>query len=141
MRDLEFVGSSLDDLSEFPEGVKHDVGVALMDVQYGATPTNATLMKGFGGASVLEIVERYDGDTYRAVYTVRFETAVSCVTAARSGGSSWSRQYASSASSNLLSMVIVACFIRDSLPPLHMAVGRLWARFASDAPVCYGVSG
>lgn len=76
MRDLEFVGSSLDDLREFPEDVKHDVGVALMDVQYGATPTNATPMKGFGGANVLEIVERYDGNTYRAVYTVRFETAV-----------------------------------------------------------------
>ncbi len=76
MRDLEFVGSSLDDLREFPEDVKHDIGVALMDVQYGATPTNATPMKGFGGASVLEIIERYDGNTYRAVYTVRFETAV-----------------------------------------------------------------
>jgi len=76
VRDLEFVGSSLDDLREFPEDVKHDVGVALMDVQYGATPTNATPMKGFGGANVLEIVERYDGNTYRAVYTVRFETAV-----------------------------------------------------------------
>jgi len=76
VRDLEFVGSSLDDLREFPEDVKHDIGVALMDVQYGATPTNATPMKGFGGASVLEIIERYDGNTYRAVYTVRFETAV-----------------------------------------------------------------
>ena len=33
-------------------------------------------MKGFGGAGVLEIVVDYDGDTYRAVYTVKFATAV-----------------------------------------------------------------
>ncbi len=36
VRDLEFVGSSLDDLRAFPEDVKHDVGVALMEVQFGA---------------------------------------------------------------------------------------------------------
>jgi len=76
LRDLKFVGSSLDDLRAFPEDVKHDVGVALMDVQYGGTPPNAIPLKGFGGANVLEIIERSDGNTYRAVYTVRFETAV-----------------------------------------------------------------
>lgn len=76
VRDLEFVGSSLDDLRAFPEDVKHDIGVALMEVQFGGTPTSVKPLKGFSGASVLEIVERYDGDTYRAVYTVRFKTAV-----------------------------------------------------------------
>ena len=30
-------------------------------------------LKGFGSAGVLEIIEDYDGDTYRAVYTVKFE--------------------------------------------------------------------
>jgi phage-related protein len=33
-------------------------------------------MKGFGGASVLEIVDDFDGDTYRAIYTVRFADVV-----------------------------------------------------------------
>jgi phage-related protein len=33
-------------------------------------------MRGFGGASVLEIVDDYDGDTYRAVYAVRFADLV-----------------------------------------------------------------
>jgi phage-related protein len=33
-------------------------------------------MRGFGGAGVLEVVYDYDGDTYRAVYTVRFASAV-----------------------------------------------------------------
>lgn len=32
----------------------------------------AKALKGFGGRSVLEIVEDFDGSTYRAVYTVRF---------------------------------------------------------------------
>jgi phage-related protein len=33
-------------------------------------------LRGFGGAGVLEIVDDFDGDTYRAVYTVRFAGAV-----------------------------------------------------------------
>ncbi len=33
-------------------------------------------MRGFGGASVIEIVEDYAGDTYRAVYTVKFTEAI-----------------------------------------------------------------
>jgi phage-related protein len=33
-------------------------------------------LKGFGGAGVLEIVDDFDGDTYRAVYTVRFARVV-----------------------------------------------------------------
>jgi phage-related protein len=33
-------------------------------------------LKGFGGAGVLEIVENFDGNTYRAVYTVRFAEAI-----------------------------------------------------------------
>lgn len=37
---------------------------------------NAKPMKGFGGAGVLEVVEDYDKDTYRAVYTVKFEGVV-----------------------------------------------------------------
>jgi len=76
VRGLEFVGSSLDDLRAFPEDVKHDIGVALMEAQFGGTPMSAKPLKGFGGAGVLEIVDRHDGDTYRAVYTVRLETAL-----------------------------------------------------------------
>jgi phage-related protein len=39
-------------------------------VQKGEKPANAKPLKGFGGASVLEIVEDFHGDTWRAVYTV-----------------------------------------------------------------------
>jgi phage-related protein len=47
-------------------------GYALFVAQMGERPRNAKPLKGFKGAGVLEIVEDYDGDTFRAVYTVRF---------------------------------------------------------------------
>lgn len=37
---------------------------------------DAKPLKGFGGAGVLEVVEDHDGDTYRAVYTVKFAGVV-----------------------------------------------------------------
>jgi phage-related protein len=71
-----WIGSSLDDLREFPAEVKREVGFALREAQDGGKPPDAKPLKGFNGASVLEIVEDFDSDTYRAVYTVRFEEAV-----------------------------------------------------------------
>jgi len=51
--------------------VQDKVGRALLDAQFGGTPHNAKVLRGFGGAGVLEIVEDHRGDTYRAVYTVK----------------------------------------------------------------------
>jgi phage-related protein len=51
-------------------------GFALWLAQTGGRHPDAKLLRGFGGASVLEVVEDFDSDTYRAVYTVRFEAAV-----------------------------------------------------------------
>jgi phage-related protein len=48
------------------------MGYALFAAQMGERPRNAKPLKGFKGAGVLEIVADYDGDTFRAVYTVRF---------------------------------------------------------------------
>lgn len=59
-----------------PEAIQDEFGHALYLVQEGDRPDNAKPLKGFGGASVLEIVESHDGNAYRAVYTVRFEEAV-----------------------------------------------------------------
>jgi len=73
---LEWVGSSLDDLSEFPGPVKRTVGFALRAAQNGEKSPDAKPLKGFGGASVLEIIDDHDDDTYRAVYTVRFAGVV-----------------------------------------------------------------
>ncbi len=71
-----WMGSSKEDLKEFPDDVQDEFGHALWIAQQGDKYVSAKPLKGFGGASVLEIVEDYDGDTYRAVYTVRFAEAV-----------------------------------------------------------------
>jgi phage-related protein len=69
---VRWVGSSKDDLSAFPEDVKRRVGRALWDAQLGLKAPFVKPLKGFGGAGVLEIVDDFDGDTYRAVYSVQF---------------------------------------------------------------------
>ena len=73
---VRWVGSSKDDLSGFPEEVRRRVGGALWDAQRGLKAPYAKPLRGFGGAGVLEILDDYDGDTYRAVYTVRFAGVV-----------------------------------------------------------------
>jgi len=70
------VGSSLKDLRGFPEEVKDEIGFALYQARRGLTPRSAKPLKGFTGASVLEIVDDFQTDTYRAVYTVQFADAV-----------------------------------------------------------------
>ena len=76
VKKLDFVGSSRDDLKGFPDEVKLDIGYALFEVQRGLKPADAKPLKGFGGAGVLEIIENFVGDTYRAVYTVKFAKVV-----------------------------------------------------------------
>src|SRR6202521_43931 len=71
---LFWTGSSKDELLNFPEAVKDEVGTALSVAQFGGKHPSAKPWKG-EGAGVLEIVEDHRGDTYRAVYTVRFENA------------------------------------------------------------------
>ena len=73
---VRWIGRSRDDLREFPRDVQRRVGGALWDAQIGRKAPFATPLKGFGGASVLEIVDDFDGNTYRVVYTVRFAKVV-----------------------------------------------------------------
>ena len=73
---LRFVGSSREDLQEFPDEVKQDIGYALFEAQQGRRPSATKALRGFGGAGVLEIVESFDKGAYRAVYTVKFVKAV-----------------------------------------------------------------
>ena len=67
-----FIGSSLKDLRRFPAKVKNRIGSALNEVQEGGEPAAAKALKGFSGRAVLELVDDFEGDTFRAVYTVRF---------------------------------------------------------------------
>jgi phage-related protein len=66
----------LDDLRQFPKEPRRKIGYALHFAQRGDKHPSARPLKGFGGAGVLEIVEEHDGNSYRAVYTVKFAGAV-----------------------------------------------------------------
>ncbi len=59
-----------------PKEVRRSFGVALYAVQAGETPPIAKVLKGFGGAGVLELIEDDAGGTYRPVYTVRYAAAI-----------------------------------------------------------------
>lgn len=73
---LGWIGSSKKDLMNLPADVRKFFGHALDFAQRGNQHAAAKVMKGFGGAGVLEVVEDDIGGTYRAVYTVKFEEAV-----------------------------------------------------------------
>jgi phage-related protein len=74
-RPLMWVGSSRSDLRNFPR-LRRDIGKALYAAQQCETDPAAKPLKGFGGRSVLEIVADFHGDTWRAIYTVRFREAI-----------------------------------------------------------------
>jgi phage-related protein len=72
---VAWVGSAKRDFLEFPEPVKGEMGNALGVAQFGGKHPSAKQWKG-QGSGVFEIVEDFDGDTYRAVYTVKFREVV-----------------------------------------------------------------
>ncbi|MBV8730029.1 MAG: type II toxin-antitoxin system RelE/ParE family toxin [Acidobacteriia bacterium] len=71
-----WVGSSRKDLREFPDAVQDHMSYALFVAQQGGKHRDAKPLTGFGGAGVVEIVKDHRGDTFRAVYTLRFQGAV-----------------------------------------------------------------
>lgn len=73
---LEWIASSYRDLMALPPDVRRRFGYALSLAQIGDRDDAAKVLKGFGGAGVLEVVEDDIGGTYRAVYTVKFAQAV-----------------------------------------------------------------
>jgi len=75
-KELRWIASSRRDMRALPPSVRRTFGVALFAAQSGVMPPIAKLLKGFGGAGVLELIEDDKGGAYRAVYTVRFATAV-----------------------------------------------------------------
>jgi len=68
---LIWVGDSLGMVRSFPEAVKDELGVALYQAQLGGKHVKAKPLRDIG-PGVLEIVSDHRGDTFRAVYTVRF---------------------------------------------------------------------
>ncbi|MBW4618915.1 MAG: type II toxin-antitoxin system RelE/ParE family toxin [Cyanosarcina radialis HA8281-LM2] len=73
---VEWIASSLDDLKDFPDEVQQAVGYALYRAQCGEKHPSVKPLRSFKGASVLEVVQDFDRDTYRAVYTIKFEEVV-----------------------------------------------------------------
>lgn len=71
-----WIGSSYEDWKTFPADVQDVMGYSLHLAQNGLKANNAKPLIGFKGASVLEITDDYNSDTYRAVYTVRFQGVV-----------------------------------------------------------------
>ena len=76
IKPVSWIGSSYKDFREFPVPVQDAMGYALYQAQIGLKHGSAKPLKGFGGAGVLELVADHVGDTFRAVYTVKFATAV-----------------------------------------------------------------
>ncbi|PYS13367.1 MAG: addiction module toxin RelE [Acidobacteria bacterium] len=75
-RPVRWMGSSRKDLKAFPKAVRREMGQALYAAQCGEDYPSVKVLKGFGGRSVQEIVALHDTNTYRAVYTVRFQDAI-----------------------------------------------------------------
>jgi phage-related protein len=75
-KQLKWVGGSHKNLQDFPKKSKEVIGYALYLAQCGDKHPSAKPLKGFRGSGVLEIVENFDGNTYRVVYTVQFAEVV-----------------------------------------------------------------
>lgn len=75
MKPLEFLGSSRDDLTAMPAGVRHDIGLELMRVQFGGQPTDFKPLSTVG-AGAYEIRVRESSGAYRAIYVAKFESVV-----------------------------------------------------------------
>ncbi len=75
-RPLFWVGSSLECLRSFPEKVIDQMGYALHLAQQGGKHPDAKPLKGFPGASVVEVIADHDGNTWRIIYTLRYMDVV-----------------------------------------------------------------
>jgi phage-related protein len=76
LKPLHWVASSKKDLMSMPEEIRDLFGYALYLAQEVGKHPDAKPLRGFGSAGVLEVVKSFQGDAYRAVYTVRFSHAV-----------------------------------------------------------------
>ena len=75
IKPLRWIAASYKDYGNFPSKVQDAFGFELFLAQTGQHPPSAKPLKGLG-SGIVELVDNHDGDTYRAVYAVRFETAV-----------------------------------------------------------------
>jgi len=72
LKPLIWIGSSRRDLHTFPDPVEDHMGYALYVAQRGGKHRDTKTLRGFGGAGVVEVIKDFRGDTFRAVYTIRY---------------------------------------------------------------------
>ena len=75
-KQLVFLGSSKEDLLNFPDEIKRSVGFNLRLAQEGTMGENCKPLKGFGGAGVIEIINSDSSGTFRVVYTIKIANKV-----------------------------------------------------------------
>lgn len=76
MKPLHWMGSCQKAVREFPEEVRHEIAFSIQLAQKGGKATNAVPLVGFGSSKVLEVIIDDSGDTFRAIYTVKFKKAI-----------------------------------------------------------------
>lgn len=75
-RPVLWIASAKRDLLTMPSDVIDDFGFGLYQAQIGEYPDIGKTLSGFGSANVIELVQDHKGDTFRAVYTVRFQEVI-----------------------------------------------------------------
>jgi len=76
MKPIEFLGSSLSDLRDMPEDVRHGLGVELARVQYGLEPTDFKPMPTVGsGAYEIRYRDKANG-AFRVMYVAKVAKAI-----------------------------------------------------------------
>lgn len=76
LKPVRWIGSSYNDWKAFPDVVQDVMGYALHLAQSGKKAGNAKPLKGFKGTTVMEIVDDYDSNTWRAIYTIQFKGVI-----------------------------------------------------------------
>lgn len=75
MKDIAFLGTSLDDIRDFPDDIRQDTGYQLHLVQIGEMPNDFKYMNTIG-SGVVEIRLKDANGIYRVIYTAKFANVV-----------------------------------------------------------------
>lgn len=75
MKQLQFLGSSLEDLRQFPSDARQEAGYQLDKVQHGMEPADWKPMKTVG-EGVKEIRIKDDAGAFRVIYLAKLADAV-----------------------------------------------------------------
>jgi phage-related protein len=113
---LFWVGSSHKDYSDFPSDVQMSCGFELFLAQTGEHPPSAKPLKGLGGG-IVELIDNFDGDTFRTVYTVRFEKAVYVL-------HSFKKKSKSGIKTPQTDIELIRCRLRDAEQDYVMRINR-----------------